>query len=246
MWFALMGIFYILHSFEANDQRLGRKVIAVHVGNEPAHWTFTVHGNLIRKSSCGFEGALSHEWAKIRGRIVKLPDCDTFAFRFYAQWLYSGRLHTRALSIIYHEVEINSLAQGYVLGDDLQDTTCKYIAVDAMVDWDMEHSPPWPANMARLVSCISEHTEELIAQKSCVIRNTLDCHGFIVDLERYNVLNWNIISKEGSNRSDFADADITNLLPECLFIIFPHDCDPRLHSAVREKLQGELCIRWTL
>ncbi|KAF2686703.1 hypothetical protein K458DRAFT_252646, partial [Lentithecium fluviatile CBS 122367] len=111
-------------------------VIAVRVGPEGKHKKFAVHKNLLRDSSPFFKAASSNDWLESETRLVTLPEGEPLAFKLYAQWLYTGRLHVE-----YNKGETegannkswDALIDGYLLGEYLQDTMYRDQLVDAIV-----------------------------------------------------------------------------------------------------------------
>ena len=118
---------------------MGTTVISIRVGPEPSHTDFTIHENLLRKSSPFFEAALGREWLESEERVVRLPTNGAKAFQVYSQWLYTGRLHTRASSdrLSFHEEkeEWDCLVGAYLLGEYLQEITFRDSVMDAMQEW---------------------------------------------------------------------------------------------------------------
>jgi hypothetical protein len=118
---------------------MGITVINIRVGPEPSHTDFTVHENLLRKSSPFFEAALGREWLESEERVVRLPTNGAKAFQVYSQWLYTGRLHTRLSSdrkIKYGlREEWKCLVSAYLLGEYLQEITFRDSVMDAMQEW---------------------------------------------------------------------------------------------------------------
>ncbi|KAF2122616.1 hypothetical protein BDV96DRAFT_593136 [Lophiotrema nucula] len=118
--------------------RFGTKIITVEVDQNPARQTFTVHENLIRKSSAFFEAALGRGWTEARDRVVKLPEYSARAFELYMNWLYTSRPHYKdphGMSLAEAESSWCDLLESYLLGDYLQDANFKDITIDSMLRW---------------------------------------------------------------------------------------------------------------
>jgi hypothetical protein len=115
---------------------MGTKIIAVRVGPEPHHADFTIHEDLVRKSSLFFQAALSHEWRESQERIVKLPACHIAAFKLYTQWLYTGRLYALPAGPNASLQESSNLVRGFFIGDYVQDVNFQDSIIDALIEWN--------------------------------------------------------------------------------------------------------------
>jgi hypothetical protein len=114
---------------------MGTKVITVRVGREPNHTDFTVHEDPIRASSKFFQAALGRPWRESNERIVRLPECDSKAFKIYAHWLYSGLLCAIPAGASSSIGVSSSLVHGYLLGDYLQDASYRDNIMDSLFEW---------------------------------------------------------------------------------------------------------------
>ncbi|KAF2867652.1 hypothetical protein BDV95DRAFT_171828 [Massariosphaeria phaeospora] len=115
---------------------MGTSAIAVRVGAEPDIKGFTVHEQLIRKSSPFFEAALSNPATTAHPILIKLPKCSPTDFHVYVQWLYTGRVHVVLTSPITSDKDTDEyclLIRGYLLGEYLQDTHYRDTLMDALV-----------------------------------------------------------------------------------------------------------------
>jgi hypothetical protein len=119
----------------ANMRSMGTKVVAVRVEMDPLHEDFTVHENLIHKSSGFFETCLSDNSRDPYGRIVKLPAYEPEDFMIYNQWLYSGRLHMTVNNEDKTLLEVQSLIKGYILGHFLDDVKYMDTLIDTLIKW---------------------------------------------------------------------------------------------------------------
>lgn len=151
---------------------MGTKVITVRVGVEPAHVDFTVHEDLVRKSSAFFEAALGREWLESKERMVRLPEYAAKDFMIYVQWLYSERLHMSPDGGAKEPTESTNLMKGYLLGDYLQDTRYKDTLMDALIEWG------WSATEKDYAAIVSNWAYAVLSKtpKDCPLRK------FLVDL----------------------------------------------------------------
>lgn len=108
------------------------------VGEKAARKSFTVHEDLVRKSSPFFEAALSRDWTEAKERTVKLPEHSARAFELYMNWLYSSQSLVKVSWDLSHKVMEESwsdLLESYLLGEYLQDTNFKDTIIDSMLEW---------------------------------------------------------------------------------------------------------------
>lgn len=121
---------------------MGTKTIAVRVGAEPSNQDFTVHENLLIRSSPFFKAALGREFKEAKDRIVYLPESNAHAFRVYVQWLYTSQLHTKLIFDLPtnqdSQWEWAILVKARLLGDCIQDIDFQDTVIDAMAEWANE------------------------------------------------------------------------------------------------------------
>ncbi|KAF2122617.1 hypothetical protein BDV96DRAFT_639194 [Lophiotrema nucula] len=123
---------------------IGTKVVTVVVGTEPELEDFTVHEELLRRSSDFFNAALNNDWAEAGERLIRLPTGQPASFYIYVQWLYSARLFSKGTlsqatsSTAGNNQEWTSLIQCYFLANYLQDVDFKDTLMDALMQWTAE------------------------------------------------------------------------------------------------------------
>jgi hypothetical protein len=115
---------------------MGTKATAVRVFKGSEHLDFTVHEDLIRKSSKLIVNKFVTETKESPGISLVLPDdLGSHDFQLYVQWLYTGRLHMSEDTERKTATEMDKLMQAYVLGTLLHDASYKDKILDATRDW---------------------------------------------------------------------------------------------------------------
>ncbi|KAF2641196.1 hypothetical protein P280DRAFT_398397, partial [Massarina eburnea CBS 473.64] len=108
------------------------EAVKVTVGSSPKQETFYIPKSVLQSSSAFLRAALKPEWAGDTCRPIDLTDENPTAFGIYAQWLYSGRFLFKLKGAADLSDNWITLAQTYVLGEKLMDTTFQNEVIDAV------------------------------------------------------------------------------------------------------------------
>ncbi|KAF1962175.1 hypothetical protein CC80DRAFT_588771 [Byssothecium circinans] len=118
----------------------GTIVTTIRVGPSSSPKDFTVHVNLLTRSSF-FTNALCNQGVSTS---ITLDSCTAPTFHLYNNWLYTGRLFSKptikdapAVSApgSQHRKEWIQLTQAYILGVFLEDVEFRDQVMDALLDW---------------------------------------------------------------------------------------------------------------
>jgi hypothetical protein len=123
--------------------------VTVRVGREPDHKDFTVHEDLLKRSS------YLVDICRQTSNYISLPDARAETFNVYAQWLYSRAIHTKTLHQ-FHSIEWLKLTNAYLLGHKLGDTDFQDRVMDSMLHWLRD-----PANNFQSLSVLLDNVAQI-------------------------------------------------------------------------------------
>lgn len=136
------------------------------MGTEQDRQNFTVHENLLRRSSDFFGAALKEVWLEARERLICLPTERPAPFHIYVQWLYSACLFSKhtlsstTSSCDAHRQEWETLVWCYQLASYIQDVSFKDTIMDAMMQWAVDVPQKTRDTVIKSAAEIYDNTEE--------------------------------------------------------------------------------------
>lgn len=109
--------------------RICGPLVTVVVGGEERH-EISVHRTILNKSSKFFANAVKSEWKDLRvDPGIELVHVDLYTFQIYTHWLYCGTLPIDGKG----KEAFPTLAQAYVLGEELMDVKFKNDVLDTII-----------------------------------------------------------------------------------------------------------------
>ena len=106
----------------ANSFSVDEPPITIVVGSSEQR--FHVHSSVFQTSSEFFNAALKEHWCEGKQHEVKLSEDSPVTFKFYANWLYTGKVNTTVWS---------QLAELYGLGEKIIDTAFQNDVINILV-----------------------------------------------------------------------------------------------------------------